>query len=342
MDGPGVKGAKGGGVKDLRQDQDAGLRHEGADQQPAQRRQGQAHQQDAAGAEALQQPVHDGEDQHLHHHPPGPERADEVAGIAGLGQVDRVEGIVDPMAGLHQETGQQKGGDLGPAQDLQDGGAVLDGAGLHRALEDQQAGEPDPHLEPQGDDRHHATAQTLHQRPQDQHRQDEADGAPEADAGIAPQPRPQVIDGHHLHLWQGCIPEETEDDHRQGHLPETPHGEDGREGKPGQQGGQPHDGHAATGTVGQPAPDVGSDDLGTLQDGHQLADGQGRIAQVLEVQPPEGQHGPQGGEIEEVEAGESPVRHGGGLALGQASGNQVPARAASGGAPGWTSAFCPR
>ncbi len=178
-----------------------------------------------------------------------------------------------------------------------------------RAVGHHQAAEPDAdedHQHHLGYDRGPAALDDL---AEGEHRQDKADGTPQPDGGVTADAAAEMIEGNHLHLRQRCVPEEAEQDHHQGHFPETLGEGDAGEDQEGEQGRKPDDGHARVNTVADPAPDIGRDDLGAHEDRHELSDGNRGKAPILQIQAPERDQRAESGEVEEVEAGEAPIRH---------------------------------
>ncbi len=134
------------------------------------------------------------------------------------------------MACLHEKTGSQKGDDLRPFHQAGQGAGRLPHRGPPR-VRDGQAAEPDSRVEHEYQFRNDVGTGPLDHGAEREHGEDEADRAPESNGGIAPSPGPEVIEGDHLDLRQGCMPEEAEQGHHQGDAPKPIHREHPEEGE---------------------------------------------------------------------------------------------------------------
>lgn len=101
MNGRGVKTAKRGRVQDLREQHPEKLANEPSSSQ-AQRGQQEAGQQHPAHRKPRQDPAHEQEHQDFQDHAHGPEHADHSTAVAQALQVQGQEGVVRPVAELHQ------------------------------------------------------------------------------------------------------------------------------------------------------------------------------------------------------------------------------------------------
>ena len=66
--------------------------------------------------------------------------------------------------------------------------------------------------------------------------------------------------------------------------------------------GEPDDQHRATGMIGKPAPDIGSNQLRRRQDGDQATDSDAVISQGLQVQAPVRNQNTERSKVEKVKA----------------------------------------
>ncbi len=234
-------------------------------------------------------PAHDHEHQHLGHHPQRPQQADGTAAVAQVLQVQGKEGVVRPVAELHQRhTGVERDHPRG-TQLLHKTTRPAALALLHRlGIGHPQAGGDDAGHDRDQGHRVDVQAQPFEQAAQPNHREDEADRAPQAHLAIARCLPVQVGQSDDLELRQHRMPEERMQGHHQRQPGVAFAEEDQGEGGQGRQRAQAHDQQALAGTVAQPAPQVGGDAAHQHGDGHQLADARRGEAQVVEVQRQEG------------------------------------------------------
>ncbi|MNM61408.1 hypothetical protein D3C81_727090 [compost metagenome] len=279
-----------------------------AQQQPAQRRQHEAGQQHLLHRKAREDAAHGHEHQYFGHHPQCPQQANGPPGIAQVFQVQGEEGVVRPVAELHQCHAGVERDHPGRPQLLQEAARAAALALLHRlGIGYPQAGGDDAGHD--RDQRHRVDiqAQPLEQPAQADHGEDEADRAPQAHLAVARGLPVQVGQGDDLELRQHRMPEERVQGHYQRQPGVAFAKEDKGEGGQGRQCAQAHDQQALAGAVTQPAPQVGGDAAHEHGDGHQLADACRREAQVVEVQRQERGGGTEQGEVEQIEAGQAPV-----------------------------------
>ena len=308
MDRRSVEGPEGGGVHELGKDRNRRDRDEGADQKPSHERDRQTPDQNMTRTETLEQVAHHQKHQHLGHDAERPKRADRRGRVSHRREMNRVKGVIDPVTRLHEKAGGEERHDLGSGQEhAQSGRSLITRDG--RTVRDGEGREPNADEEDQHPDRYHAHRRRLQLHAQDRHHQDKPDRAPQPNQGIAGGPMSQMIEGHRLHLRKGCVPEEAEQDHRHGDGPEIVGRKDAEEGHRRDQRGEAHDRHAPTRDVDDMTPEHRCDDLGADQDRHELTDRQGVEPFRLQIRPPKGHQCTERREIEEVVAGESPVRH---------------------------------
>ena len=279
-----------------------------AQQQPAHGGDQKAGQQHAAQRKTRQQLGHDHEQHDLGQHPEGPELADQAARIAERLQVQGQKGVVRAVAQLHQPDTEVKRQDAGAAQ-LLDKTALAQRIGAHARL---SVGHPPAAQHDAAHDQDQRPgigiqAEQLEQLAQADHRDDEADAAPQANLAVARRLLLQMGEGDDLELRQHRMPEERVQGHDQGQPGIALADEDAGETQQRADRAKAHDGQALAAVIAQPAPDIGRDAAHQHGNGDQFADARGGKAQVIEVQRQERRRGAEQREIEEIETGQAPV-----------------------------------
>ena len=304
----GVKRAEGHGMQRLRRDQHGQARGEESDQQPARRGEQETREQHLAQTDVAQDAGHGQEHPDLAQHRQRPQQADQRLRIAVALEIDRVEGVVRPVAHLHQETGQQEGEYLRAQDQPDERRRVLHpSAGL--GFRQRQAEEPDAEHQHEQDQRHQARAARVNDRTEGEHGRDEAERAPQPHAPVGARPGAGVLHDQDLEQRQRGVPEKTEQQHHQREPPEIRAEKDAGESHGREKSGIAHDTHAILAVVREPRPDVRRDDARDHEQRHEIADVPRREADGLEIKAPVGDQRSERGEVKEIESREPPVGH---------------------------------
>src|SRR5690606_14903328 len=75
-------------------------------------------------------------------------------------------------------------------------------------------------------------------------------------------------------------------------------------------GAEPHNAQTLASTIGEPAPDIGRDHFGGLQDSREHANGGSAIAEIAQIQRPERQPGAEQTEVEKIKGREPRIGNG--------------------------------
>ncbi|MNQ77491.1 hypothetical protein D3C85_923610 [compost metagenome] len=212
------------------------------------------------------------------------------------------------MAHLHQRHAPVKRQYAGAAQLLEE---TLPGRAIalrRLRVRHPQAADDDPGHDQHQRHRVDVQAQPLEQPPQRHHGDDEANRAPQTDLAVARGLALQMRQGDDFELRQHRVPEERMQghDHRQPGVAFAD--EDQRERQQRTDRTEAHDGQAPAGVVTEPAPDIGRDAAHEHRNRHQLANARSGKTQVIEIQRQERRGRTEQGEIEQIKAGEPPVR----------------------------------
>jgi len=305
-------GAKGDGVRHLGEDQHGGHRASGRNRCKAHGADGAYPFQPAVQADTPQPAALEPEERDLHGHRHGPERPDGRLAIPQMGQVQRQEGIEHRVRQHGEEGGCEKPGHLGPSQQVQRRRGRLivhrrvahDGhaPGHHQQQPVQRRDDPGKGLD----------TESLQQRADTQHRQDEPDRPPNPHPAIAPgiQALPRIQKLRQGRFLQGNDPAV---EHEQRRSDEGDDGETFRHQQP--KGGQDASGgrhadqlHSAPAVITQPGPGVGRQHpRPRLQRGDQ-PDGERREPQLGEPQPGVGAERGHAGEVGEGQRPEGEQR----------------------------------
>ena len=142
---------------------------------------------------------------------------------------------------------------------------------------------------------------------QPDHRGDEADRTPRADAPVARAVLAEIGERGRLHQRHRGAPEKTHQPQHQKHAPETGGRKHAQVAHRAQGRGDLHHQQALAGVIGQPAPEVRRDHAHHRLHRHQDGDLDGVEVDGLEVQAPIGREHPHEGVVEKIESGDAPV-----------------------------------
>src|SRR5690554_1854984 len=250
--------AKGRRVQQLRKQHDRQQVRQHGGQTPAQHTQQQTDQHDVTQAELPQQTRHEDKQQNLGHHPQRPEQTDLAARIPQVLHHHTVEGVVGSVTELHQKTDGKKSDHLWLAQDGPDRGTAI--TRQCRSLGTRGNGqriEPDQQHQPQHHPGQHGNADEV-QQPSDQyHCKYEAYRAPDTNTTVAGFFLTQIAEGYYFELGQHRVPEKAEARHYQRYAKSTGLPEYKYEDQPGRQCSETNDSYPLSGSVGEPAPQIG-------------------------------------------------------------------------------------
>ena len=143
--------------------------------------------------------MHHDEQCHLGEYPKRPKLADQGLAVALIFHEYRVEGVIRPVTGLHQEYREKKRDDRRPSQHRRERWLVVRvGAGI--GISDEQAAQPDHGKEHQDRGQNRFRPLPIDHKAEQDDGHHETDRTPNANTRIARYALSQVAEGHDLEL----------------------------------------------------------------------------------------------------------------------------------------------